>query len=81
MKICEDCIKKDVCKFMKKVEKYEEDTKPPEPLESNVGCKYKRTEPSNWHYTTTSGTTWAPHIDTTTTTVYNGDDIHAFTCN
>ena len=50
MKICEDCIKKDVCKYQAKVEKFESDIKLPEPLESGISCKYKRTEPCNWTY-------------------------------
>lgn len=82
MKICEDCIKNDVCKFKSKVEKYEEEAKLPEPLESNVGCKYKRSEPSNWHYTTIpdcdSGTVSIPSIWTTTT---EPCDCTTTTCN
>ena len=50
MKICEDCIKKDVCKYQAKVEKFESDIKLPEPLESGISCKYKRTEPCAWSY-------------------------------
>jgi len=50
MKICEDCIKKDVCKYQAKVEKFESDTKLPEPLESGISCKYKRTKSCNWTY-------------------------------
>jgi len=60
MKICEGCINQDVCKFKKEVEKYEQESKLPEPLTPDVDCKYKRTEPSYWTYTTptiTSGTT------------------------
>ena len=55
MKICEDCIKKDVCKYRAKVEKYEEESKLPEPLVPNAGCKYRRTEPSNCTYTIWNG--------------------------
>jgi len=61
MKICEDCIKQDVCKFKKEVEKYEmEDSGIPEPLFPFLNCKYKRAEPLNWTFTvptTTSATT------------------------
>ena len=66
MKICEGCIKQDVCKFKGEVEKYEARTKcsnVPEPLVPDLSCKYKKTEPcwtvscpSVW----TDGTTYAP---------------------
>lgn len=52
MRICEGCIKQDVCKFKEEVEKYEGKTKLPEPLEPIIECKYKRTEPNTWTYTT-----------------------------
>jgi len=52
MKICEDCIKQDVCKFKKEVEKYEGGVKLPKPLKPNIGCECKRTEPSNYTYIT-----------------------------
>ena len=42
MKICEDCMKRDVCKFKEEVEKYEGD-KLPEPLMPTIACKYKET--------------------------------------
>ena len=48
MKICEGCIKQDVCKFKDEVEKY--DMKLPEPLEPIIECKYKRTENYTWTY-------------------------------
>lgn len=66
MKICEDCIKQDVCKYTKQVGKYENDAKLPKPLEPMVACKYKRTEPSYWSYTipstTTSGSSAGDHF-------------------
>ena len=84
MKLCEDCIKKDVCKFRKKVEKFEAENTLPEPLENGITCKYRRTEPSNW-YTVTCPTvstgTYSPYGDTTTTACDIGDDIHAYTAN
>ena len=44
--MCEDCIKKDVCKYREEVEKFK--SKMPEPLQPE--CKYKREEPSdNWY--------------------------------
>jgi len=69
MKICEGCIKQDVCKFKKEVEKYEaKRTDIPEPLVPDLSCKYKSTGQPNWMYT-------APWIDRTTyipdTTPYN----------
>ena len=64
MKICEDCIKQDVCKFRKGVEKYEGSVELPKPLEPIIQCKYKRTEPSDWHYTITDSDTISS--DTTT---------------
>ena len=45
MKLCEGCIKQDVCKFKKEVEEYECMVKLPEPLEPVIECKYKETEP------------------------------------
>ena len=51
MKICEDCIKQDVCKFKKGVEKYEGGIELPEPLKPNIECECKRTKPSNLTYT------------------------------
>ena len=64
MKICEGCIKQDVCKFKKEVEEYEaKRTGLPEPLVPDLSCKYKSTGYLNWTYTplwgttTTSGTT------------------------
>ena len=42
MKICEGCIKQDVCKFKDEVGKYEKD-KLPEPLVPSVACKHKET--------------------------------------
>jgi len=64
MKICEDCIKQDVCKYTKQVEKYENDVKLPKPLEPIVQCKYKRTEPSNWTTYTIPNTTTVTNYDT-----------------
>jgi len=76
MEICEGCIKQDVCKFKKEVEKYEmEDSGIPEPLFPFLNCKYKRTEPPNWTYTGT--TTHAPccgdDITLTSGTTWGGD--------
>ena len=51
MKICEDCIKQDVCKFKEQVEGYENKIKLPNPLEPIIQCKRRRTEPSNLTYT------------------------------
>jgi len=42
--ICEDCVKQDVCKFKKVVEKFEEGKHRfgvPEPLEMKVNCPHK----------------------------------------
>lgn len=51
MSICEGCIKQDVCKFKKEVEKYEKDKlKLPEPLSPNVDCKYKQAGPCPDYY-------------------------------
>lgn len=68
MTICEGCIKQDVCKFKKEVEKYEAKRKVsdlPEPLVPDLSCKYKKTEPcltvscpSVW----TDGTTYNPDL-------------------
>ena len=44
MKICEDCIKQDVCKFKEEVSNYEGE-KLPEPLTPKVECKFKQTTP------------------------------------
>jgi len=76
--MCEDCIKKDVCKFRNKVEKYESEEKLPEPLESGVNCKYKRTEPSNWSYTITGDYIY-PSVWTNTTS--SDIDYQTVTCN
>jgi len=63
MEICKDCIKQDVCKFRKQVEKYESEELP-EPLQPAVSCKYKR--PNSWTYTPSISTyTWRG----------NGDDL------
>ena len=58
MEICKDCIKQDVCKFKKQVEKYESEELP-EPLQPAVSCKYKEVSPYTWTYspTITAGTT------------------------
>jgi len=48
MKICEDCIKQDVCKFKDEVEEFEKKAKLPEPIEPIIECKYKRTENYTW---------------------------------
>ena len=50
MKICEDCIKKDVCKFKNEIENYEIEPRLPEPLEPIIICKYKETEPTHPFY-------------------------------
>jgi len=57
MNICEDCIKNDVCKYRAKVEKYEQETKLPAPLEPEVKCRHKRTEPISWTYVSDGTTT------------------------
>lgn len=64
MKICEDCIKQDVCKFKKEVEGYESEVKLPKPLEPIIQCKHKRTEPEYWSYTmpTTTTTVQCPSV-------------------
>ena len=53
MKICEDCIKQDVCKWKPVVEEWEESKKEelPCPLLPTTMCKFKRTRPSNCTYT------------------------------
>ena len=67
MKICEGCVKQDVCKFKDEVGKYEVKRVKvlgiPKPLVPDLSCKYKKTEPcrtvscpSVW----TAGTTYAP---------------------
>ena len=66
MKICEDCIKQDVCRYKKQVEGYEDGVKLPKPLEPIIQCKYKRTEPSTWRYTLTGDNNIALHANTTT---------------
>ena len=80
MKICEDCIKQDVCKFTEKVSKLRlKDNKLPDPLIPELKCPNKRTEPSNWHYTTvTADTTTGTgdyHGHPTVPCVDNGDDL------
>ena len=52
MKICEGCLRQDVCKFKAEVEKYEDKTELPEPLDSAITCKYKEVGPFYWqtHY-------------------------------
>lgn len=47
--MCEDCIKKDVCKYREEVEKYK--SKMPEPLQPS--CKYKEVEITDTTYTGT----------------------------
>ena len=56
MKICEDCIKQDVCKFKGNVEKFEEKEKLPEPLSNGIICKYKKFETVNCPSVWTTGT-------------------------
>ena len=48
MKICDCCLKQDICKFKSEVEKYEVKTELPEPLESAVTCKHK--EVAGWNF-------------------------------
>lgn len=74
MKICEGCIKQDVCKFKKEVEKYEVKRKEPqipEPLEPDLSCKYRKESHPNWDYTywdypykvlCSNGTTCIPNV-------------------
>ena len=76
MNICEGCIKQDVCKFKKEVEKYEKESKLPEPLTPDVDCKYKRTEPSNWAYTTTCVPCCGDDLTLTSGTAWCGDDSY-----
>ena len=61
MKICEGCIKQDVCKFKNKVKKYENGkcVEVEEPLTANLICKYKKFEPDT--------PTWTIYNDTATT--------------
>lgn len=67
MKLCEGCIKQDVCKFKEEVEEYEvKRTDIPEPLVPILSCKFRKPEtylsapcvtvscPSVW----TDGTNW-----------------------
>ena len=67
MEICKDCIKQDVCKFKKQVEKYESEELP-EPLQPAVSCKYKRIAGSCW-------TTYTYPTTSTATRVDNGGQI------
>lgn len=84
MKICEDCIKQDVCKFKEQVEGYENKIDLPNPLEPIILCKYKHilptyppvSCPSVW----TSETYSAPWIYTLPETTTAGDDTCTFTC-
>ena len=50
MKLCEGCIKQDMCKFKEEVEKYELKMQLPEPLEPIIECIYKETEPRDFYY-------------------------------
>ena len=54
MKICEGCIKQDVCKFKENVEKLEKKSMEcPEPLVPDMTCKHKvleRIPGCNWEY-------------------------------
>ena len=69
MKICEDCIKQDVCKFTEKVSKLKlKDNKLPDPLIPELKCPNMRTEPSNCHYTTGTDLTWTATTAPCTTT-------------
>ena len=56
--ICDGCIHSQVCKYKTKVTKYESQKREelPEPLEDGVGCKYRRTEPSQ--YMTLTGSSY-----------------------
>jgi len=60
MKICEDCIKKDVCKFREKVEGLKlKKFNLPEPLQPELTCPYKKAEPlTSWVVTTGTTTAW-----------------------
>jgi len=45
MKICEGCVKQDVCKFKENVEKFEKGRiAAPEPLVPDMTCKFKKFE-------------------------------------
>jgi len=49
MKICEGCIKQDVCKFKENVEKLEKKSMEcPEPLVPNMTCKFKEALQQYW---------------------------------
>ena len=71
MKICEDCIKQDVCKFKESIEAYEDGrAELPKPLVPEVRCKFKQTTTGR-HYTAIPSTTYTATSDPSWTT---GDD-------
>jgi len=73
MKICEGCIKQDVCKFKKEIDEWEKkgffygNKNVPKPLKVNIICELKRVESP-----TTSGdsTTYYPEYWTPTVISY-----------
>ena len=67
MKICEGCIKQDVCKFKDEVEKYEKKAELPESLEPIIACKYRELETVDIPTVWTSGTVYNPDVWTYTT--------------
>lgn len=81
MKICEDCIKQDVCKFREEVERFEKKHKAKllEMLTENLECKYKYVpstdftipsdtttiDPDKWTYTGWPSPYTLPYPETT----------------
>ena len=62
MKICEGCIKQDVCKFKGEVEGFEKKHKAklPEMLTENLECRYRKLETVNCPTVWTDTTFWHP---------------------
>ena len=62
MKICEDCIKKDVCRYKTKIEKWAKGKctiELPEPITPEFVCKYKEVAKDNSWLAINSDTTYA----------------------